>query len=231
MNRSSIKIGLVVLGYLAAGAVVNVVVAWGIAVWVHVPEKVQQFGRPRASEHWRVPETWPPLLYIAAGRDWGIISETAFYSDESAGSTAPPRIGISNLTGTGFPFITARWETWNEPGAVGPTRASVPEIRIPNVMRPAKMQGRMVRFPVTPCWGGLAANAAIFGGMAWGASIGVFGARRWLRLRRGHCPICGYSIGVSTICTECGRELPRWVVRARGDSTRAAAMKERSAEG
>ena len=75
-------------------------------------------------------------------------------------------------------------------------------------------------WPVYPLWGGMAINALVFGaGLAtlW-LAIGRAG-QRW-RVRRGECPGCGYPIGVADRCTECGRELPRWVVRMRGAASR-----------
>lgn len=34
-------------------------------------------------------------------------------------------------------------------------------------------------------------------------------SRVWRRLINGQCPACGYPIGTSDVCTECGSEIPR----------------------
>ena len=33
--------------------------------------------------------------------------------------------------------------------------------------------------------------------------------RRFSRIERGLCPKCGYPMGESAVCTECGKTLPR----------------------
>lgn len=58
--------------------------------------------------------------------------------------------------------------------------------------------------PWRPLWPGLAINA-IFYGVIVGLLFAVPGrVRRWRRVRRGLCPACGYPIGESTLCSECG---------------------------
>lgn len=58
--------------------------------------------------------------------------------------------------------------------------------------------------PLIPEWPGFAvttlAGAAI-AGIAW---ISLRQAFRWLRLRRGRCPGCGYRLSTSHCCPECG---------------------------
>ncbi len=41
------------------------------------------------------------------------------------------------------------------------------------------------------------------------AKAGPFALRRFLRVRRGLCPKCAYPMGESSVCTECGRALPK----------------------
>ncbi len=61
--------------------------------------------------------------------------------------------------------------------------------------------------PLRPLWPGLFANTAIYGG-AWAVLIGgPILLRRWLRARRGGCPVCGYSregLKDGAPCPECG---------------------------
>jgi len=52
----------------------------------------------------------------------------------------------------------------------------------------------------------------LLGALFWGAVIGVLwwtlrAGRRQHRRRRGRCIACGYPIGASDVCTECGRRL------------------------
>jgi len=64
--------------------------------------------------------------------------------------------------------------------------------------------------PYDPIWPGLLGNIALHA-LAWGALLTApIAAHRAIRRRRGLCPQCGYPIGVSPRCTECGARLPHW---------------------
>lgn len=64
--------------------------------------------------------------------------------------------------------------------------------------------GNWRRLPVTPIPFGLATNTLIFGGLTWLLLVGPRSIREWHRHRNGRCRGCGYPIGVSPVCTECG---------------------------
>lgn len=62
--------------------------------------------------------------------------------------------------------------------------------------------------PVRPVWPGFAVNTLLFSALAY-VPVGVlFWARRRARRLRGQCGACGYPVGVSAVCTECGSPLP-----------------------
>ena len=63
--------------------------------------------------------------------------------------------------------------------------------------------------PLTPYWPGFAVNTLFFATILSLLGYGSLVARRVIRRRRGQCPKCGYPIGESAVCSECGRELPR----------------------
>ena len=56
----------------------------------------------------------------------------------------------------------------------------------------------------TVAWAGVALLVALAIRAAW-----RFVFRRQLRARRGLCAACGYPVGRSPVCTECGAEVPR----------------------
>lgn len=61
--------------------------------------------------------------------------------------------------------------------------------------------------PLRPRWPGFAINLAFWTCVAaWGCGL-VVGSRRFIRWRRHLCVACGYPIGSSPVCTECGRRL------------------------
>ena len=58
----------------------------------------------------------------------------------------------------------------------------------------------------TPIWPGFAVNTLLYAGILY-LPFAPFALRRFIRHRRGLCPGCGYPIGESDVCTECGAEL------------------------
>ncbi len=61
--------------------------------------------------------------------------------------------------------------------------------------------------PLRPRWAALAAGSALYAATLALLLGGFVAARRAIRSSRHRCPACGYPIGQSLVCTECGREL------------------------
>lgn len=61
--------------------------------------------------------------------------------------------------------------------------------------------------PFHPIWTGLLINSLFYGFIIWGVVSAPGAMRREFRKRRNRCPDCGYPIGTSAICTECGYQL------------------------
>lgn len=66
--------------------------------------------------------------------------------------------------------------------------------------------------PLRPTWSGFLANTVFYAASMWLLwflkVLRPFTLiRRW-RIKRGRCPSCGYPMGASGICTECGTALP-----------------------
>ena len=64
-----------------------------------------------------------------------------------------------------------------------------------------------VVIPLGLHWPGMIANVLVYAVGLWliGRCLGA--TRRAIRRRRGRCPACGYPLGVSPVCTECGAVL------------------------
>lgn len=58
--------------------------------------------------------------------------------------------------------------------------------------------------PLRPLWPGFIINTLFYGAILWPLFAIPFAARRALRRRRGLCTKCAYPIGTSAVCTECG---------------------------
>ena len=63
--------------------------------------------------------------------------------------------------------------------------------------------------PFRPIWPGFAVNMLSYAVVLWLLVGGPFALRRDLRIKRGLCPKCAYPMGKSSVCTECGKPLPR----------------------
>jgi hypothetical protein len=72
---------------------------------------------------------------------------------------------------------------------------------------------RCLVVPLIPLPLGLAVNSLVYAAILWPLWILIMICWRWWigdsRIKRGLCPSCKYPIGTSSVCTECGRNLPK----------------------
>ena len=66
--------------------------------------------------------------------------------------------------------------------------------------------------PLRPIWPGFAVNTILYAAFLWLLFCGPFVLRRFIRVRRGLCLACGYPMGKSSVCSECGEALPHRAV-------------------
>lgn len=64
--------------------------------------------------------------------------------------------------------------------------------------------GHRPALPLRPIWRNFAVNTLFYALILWLVVRGPFVLRRIIRQRRGRCPGCGYPVGSSAVCTECG---------------------------
>ncbi len=62
--------------------------------------------------------------------------------------------------------------------------------------------------PLRPIWPGFAVNTIFYAMLLWLLIPGPFVLRRFIRMKRGRCVRCGYPMGESAVCSECGKALP-----------------------
>ncbi len=102
----------------------------------------------------------------------------------------------------GWPFRCLESESHAVSSTTG---SSLPPMPWP--LRPlAPANGFLLMCPV---WRGFAVNTTFYAAILWLLIPGPFALRRFLRVRRGLCPKCAYPMGESSVCTECGCELPK----------------------
>ncbi len=234
MKRHLLIIGI----FLLAGAVVNVAVAWGCALWIDVQSgswsavrqqseseafewhysihrrrgatkiriSLLRLDKGRRDEAGPVPATlpagvprwhrgWPRESQVSwegseyprthEARGWPLLSMWSEYFTHGDQTIEELRSNPGSLTYTTLPYRGIALKTG--------TRATYPIERV---------------LPLGMIWPGFAINTLFYAAILWLVIPGPFILRRLIRHWRGLCPKCGYPMGESSICTECGQGLP-----------------------
>ena len=114
-----------------------------------------------------------------------------------------------SVDGRGWPMI-ALWSKHSRsprqyPGSL-PTAEGHLGITLPPFTQSFMQNPRVL--PIRPAWFGFATNTLFYAAILWLLSLGpLFAFRRFIRTRRGLCLKCGYPMGESAVCTECGKPL------------------------
>jgi len=214
-----------VLCLLAAGATLNVAVAWGCALWLDPTTAEGEESSPGIRDQY-----WVHLRYVrpgvaafsAAGETSPGFSETAtpnareFFpgwsqlqrqSDESLLLTKwreSRRSIASGWPALSLWYQTSRWlETSSDldPLINENIQGGIAMPEASPMLRAANYQRAL---PLCPIWPGFAINTLFYAGVLWMLFAAPFALRRMIRRRRGRCALCAYPIGQSPICTECG---------------------------
>ncbi len=204
---------LVIAIFLLAGAVVNVAVAWGCALWVQpepwvnpysvigVPgqEGAKPMPEPVSATHAKHPR--PDYLDGATsgaagfGLDFYVISEWPLEEQH--------RVAQTSAVFAGWP-MKALWGYHTASGEVSEPPSD------PKILSESK-SGILITsgdrwIPFLPIWPGFLANTFFYAAILWLIIPGPFALRRLIRWRRGLCPSCGYDLrhGEHEACPECG---------------------------
>ena len=190
MRRRLVTIAI----FLLAGAVVNVGVAWGIALRGEpLPTRNRELDLAEAQDVWGrlKPGSWPANPPMLAGDRLEHVGGTtlqAFHPRD--GKT--PWIDVTMVWEwrVGYPVSTLRYVV----------RRSDRKTEYVGAMR------TVVTLPLMPVWPGFTANTAFYAAILWLLIPGPFALRRLIRRRRGLCPACGYDLrhGEHEACPECG---------------------------
>ena len=181
---------LIVATFLLAGAVVNVAVAWGCALWSPIG-----VGKSR-------PPTVLEQQWAAQHEGVAIMQgDMVAFERRSVGTRwvnlASPQYRWF-LCSAGLPAHSlqgfVRFHFVNQSGS----RENI------DVLEVGKYTGSSRYLPYRPIWPGFAVNTIFYAAILWLPFV----VRRWVRVRRGLCPKCAYPIGQSDVCSECGKPLP-----------------------
>ncbi len=224
---------LIIVVCLLLGAVVNVAVAWGCAVWLEVfrgqfervRDRNTDLGVFRAAKFSRV-----GAMYFETVRWKGRVQQSVSPTDDPnellpgwTGLTAPTQAYESGKYQIEYRAVDLRgWpmrSLWLE--YTGHSRSGVLNVQgglLTSALRtrsgtPLTRSGQSfpVALPLRPLWPGFAVNTLFYATLLWLLIPGPFALRRFLRVRRGLCPKCAYPIGESSVCTECGCGLAKRV--------------------
>jgi len=193
---------------LLLGAILNLAVAWGPAVWFGLLNGCGVYSSPPTNEEirwWNAVvspgiDDEPPevdrLDFLPIGFDYETMN-----SNSEAGEVSAQRWR------SGLPLRSMGHYSW----AIKPKTFDAPEWhgswRLAFDMH-HNGGWTTVEMPLTPLWPGFVVDTLVFAALA----ALILGGWRWMgrrwRLMRSRCPACNYPLGTSPVCTECGAPLP-----------------------
>ncbi len=177
-----------VVVFLLLGAVLNVAVAWGCASWSTM------YMRERTKD-----ESLAAGVGLTMRQDITTLEPNPDLGFELHPYSYPYILHRTEFR-AGYPFRSCR-------GEVGADSTPSGAIDLAHLV-PWTKPGRVI--PYHPIWSGFTSNTLSYGAILWLLIRGPYVLRRYVRVRRHLCPVCGYPVGVSAVCTECGGAvLPR----------------------
>jgi hypothetical protein len=229
MKRRLLKLAV----FLLLGAIVNVAVAWGCALFAldgdarfgvtdldaglsWVVESRQRPGGMRLLSLW--PRTDPVKAARLAEQRKRQRAENPFdplvqSSDPRAESLIPKGLrssiheGVEQLFDVrGWPCLALRCELDRDATIREHDYVWRGGISVEPDTATYDPRGARV-LPVQPIWPDFAINTLFYAAILWLLFAAPLKLRRWRRSRRGLCPACAYPVGSSSVCTECGRPI------------------------
>ena len=182
------------------GVFVNIGVAWSLSLW---PTGVREFS------------DFGSMGSLSALQD--IFGTDLMFASNTLGGSSFRGVGVEGTTFAGlvtganpgayvFDEYAAGWPLL----ALRGSRREVPGnyefhgcVPLPGILRPSSDRP-LLFLPIFP---GFVVNAILYAAVSLSAYQTVRALRQHRRKRRGLCSGCGYPMGSSGVCTECGRQL------------------------
>jgi hypothetical protein len=230
---------ITILIFLLAGAAVNVAVAWGNVVAVALMTQGNSLAKldvqtvlTEDERPWPhpVPSNWPDTSHLKRFKYFGWRCDVRRSSIE----TSTIWLCALGTVKAGWPVRalesirwsetqrgpdTFRYVVWDRRIDTGvPLDSPPPGHNLPfpwwtdGILLPNSGPWYRQSLPTRPLWPGFAVNTLFYAAFLCLMICGPFVLRRFSRIRRDLCPKCGYPIGDSPSCTECGKPLPRRAV-------------------
>jgi hypothetical protein len=205
-RRRTITRMIVLVLLLVAGAIVNVAMAWA---FVLRPTGLREIDRKDFFWPIAIPKGFerPTAVYGGGIASWGTTKLVAVVALRS-GDT-----GTMDVLLAGWPCQSLYAERH---GVVPRHFAGIPSATSFNSPRnfwqgvtiPWRDAHHVSCFPTIPVWPGFAINTLFYAAVLALLFFAPGRIRRFIRMKRGRCPACGYMIAPGTcsggVCTECG---------------------------
>ncbi len=224
----------IVAVFLLAGAVVNVAVAWGCAIWIDLSGalSIEAYGDSYEGPDYKY---WSAQRFRAPGAcrvysRWHDRDSNARYLSFVTQVGRPPGPVIPDWARLLLPshepssgefhafFADTRgwplhsmWSGLKVSKIRGSTTPMIETLGIaldPEMMADFNDHRHLRLLPLRPLPLGFAVNTIVYATLLWLLILGPFALRRFIRVRRGLCPKCAYPMGEAAECSECGKPLP-----------------------
>jgi hypothetical protein len=216
---------VIILIFLLAGALVNVLVAYGAFLRCRSQNPARTVGvqAPDPAEiawwrHHRPPDLDNSDISTALRLPslGGVVSEFMAGDAVKVSERGVVRLSPSSdplvlvvRVAVGFPLHTASGFRYSVTPSTIPAPLIITQLSM-NASTLSSAQG--IPTPDHPIWPGVVVNTIFYAAILWPLICGPFVFRRLIRRRRGVCPACAYPIGGAAVCSECGKPLPNRAV-------------------
>jgi hypothetical protein len=205
-RRPTIRLIIVLLLFLAGGAIVNVAVAWGTFVLRPCAGQYASLEEVESAQIWNRFDA--PISDSTGLPSVERVHYSPFYYQAHAKDFSGRLSGEVVELGAGWPMTCLIGQWWN----IGPQTlwlfdaSRLQPTRIEDV---DDQSSRIDALPCYPIWPGFAINTIFYAAILWLIFFVPSKLKRTLRRRRGLCPACAYPVGTSDVCTECGAPVIR----------------------
>lgn len=184
-----------ILLLMLCGAIVNIVVAWGIAISAPMPRKLTPTVVTSTDHDW-----WR----ACAPDQYQEVSPNAAFVHSTTGATLLRlAVGTGGMDSPMAHRFRSGWPATSMERSQWSSLHRVEWIDTWTVYKPLAFS-----VPMRPYWPGFAINTVFYAAVLWGLSVAPFTLRRRRRIKRGLCLKCGYDLRgsppTSDACPECG---------------------------
>jgi hypothetical protein len=199
---------ITIAALLLAGAVVNFAVAWACSAFARLGNQLNVEASPsdeawlKANAPFLLNEDWPLSDAVATkhgfGKRFRVVAAGDAYTEGAHGYRLALGWPLRSVCYSGF-----RYKHRQDDGSITSTDHHLGRIRFPW----ASADDFFARADILGA--GLAVNSLLYATILCLFIRGPVALRRFIRSSRGLCLACGYPLGESPVCTECGKEARR----------------------